>query len=325
MTAMAPRVLGVDGGQSAIRLRVSGDPRIVEVPGVSRAEGDIVAAVGAAVATGWRQGAFQRVDRAVLGLTTAPGDAATAARLGALVGDAIDTAEVWVTDDAVTAHAGALSLGWGVSLAVGTGVACLSVRADGRPRIIGGHGFLLGDEGGAFWLGARGLGAVLRAHEGRGAPTALHEAAVRRYGSLDDLHVRLHDDPRPVHEIAAFAPSVLDAAREGDPLAVGIVDGAVDELLGVVGAGARWAAGRGVSGAADATNELVPVALGGRLLDEGTELRCRLDARLTGARLPIAPRNADASPLDGALALGEAGDPRRYGDLIHAWSRVAVA
>ena len=43
----------------------------------------------------------------------------------ARVGEAIGAAEVWVCDDAVTSHAGALSLRWGVSLTAGTGVACL--------------------------------------------------------------------------------------------------------------------------------------------------------------------------------------------------------
>ena len=44
------RVLGVDGGQSGIRLRHSAEDRVVEVEGVSRGEGDVVAAVADAVA-----------------------------------------------------------------------------------------------------------------------------------------------------------------------------------------------------------------------------------------------------------------------------------
>mgnify|MGYP000054804282 CR=1 FL=1 len=42
-------VLAVDGGQSAVRIRHSGAAADIEVPGVSRLEGDTIAAVAAAV------------------------------------------------------------------------------------------------------------------------------------------------------------------------------------------------------------------------------------------------------------------------------------
>ena len=160
------RVLGVDGGQSGTRLRDS-DGREATAEGVSRLEGDTVRALADAVTAAWRLGGFDRVDRAVLGLTTAPADAVAADRLCALVSGATGASEVWLADDAVTAHAGALSLDWGVSVAAGTGVACLALPQAGDARIMGGHGFLLGDEGGGFWIGRRALAAILRAREGR--------------------------------------------------------------------------------------------------------------------------------------------------------------
>ena len=155
-------VLGVDGGQSSIRLRHSSGERVVEVAGVSHQEGDTIELVAAAIAGGWRDGGFDPVDLVVLGLTTAPLDPGDSDRLCRLVGAATGAAEVWLADDAVTAHAGALSMGWGISLSAGTGVACLARPANRPPRLIGGHGFLLGDEGGAFWIGREGLRAVLR-------------------------------------------------------------------------------------------------------------------------------------------------------------------
>ena len=305
------RVLGVDGGQSGIRLRHSLGGRAVEVDGVSHQEGDTVAVVADAIAEGWRRGGFAPVDRAVLGMTTAPADAEARDALCRLVGAAVAAPEVWLADDAVTAHAGALSLGWGVSVVAGTGVACLAVPRHGTPRIIGGHGYLLGDEGGGFWIGSRGLRAVLRAAEGRGPETSLTAAAGRRYGALADLHVRLHAGDRPVDAIARFAPDVLEAAAAGDAAATAIVDEAAEELLLVARAGAAWAGDEAVT---------VPLALGGRLLQPGTELRRRLDDRLATSRLPVAPRSADASALDGAILLGLADDPGAYGSLIHTWS-----
>jgi len=213
--------------------------------------------------------------------------------------------------DAVTSHAGALSLGWGVSLVAGTGVACMAVPQHGAPRIIGGHGYLLGDEGGGFWIGRQGLRAVLRAADGRGPDTSLAGPARRRFGPLTDLHVRLQAGDRPVDAIARFAPDVLEAAAAGDAAATAIVDEASEEVLLVARAGAAWAGGEAFT---------VPLALGGRLLELGTELRRRLLDRLTGSRLPVAPRSADASALDGAVQLGRAGDPGACGSLVHTWS-----
>ena len=162
------RVLAVDGGQSGIRLRHSSGDRVVEVEGVSRLEGDTVAAVAGAIGRAWVTSGFEAIDRAVLGLTTAPTDTESRQRLCAQVAQVTGATEVWLADDAITTHAGALSLGWGVSVVAGTGVACLAVPDDGPARIIGGHGYLLGDEGGAFWIGREGLRAVLRALDGRG-------------------------------------------------------------------------------------------------------------------------------------------------------------
>lgn len=309
------RVLGVDGGQSGIRLRHSASERLVEVEGVSRGEGDVIAAVAEAVAHGWREGGFGAVDRVVLGLTTAPTNPPEADRLAAMVGAATGAREVWVADDAVTSHAGALSMGLGVSVIAGTGVACLALPRDGEPRIIGGHGYLLGDEGGAFWIASRGLNAVLRAADGRGDTTALTTAAIDRFGPVADLHVRLHDADRPVDLIARFAPDVLGASAAGDPVATGIADRAVQELVLLIAAGVAH-----VHGPHGATTEDVPTGLGGRLLDPGSPLRARLDHALDHARLPVAVRTADGSALDGALLIGLAADPS-YAPLLHRWPR----
>ncbi|MCY7418577.1 MAG: hypothetical protein LH650_08800, partial [Chloroflexi bacterium] len=232
------RALGVDGGQSGIRLRHSSGDQIVEVEGVSRLEGDTGADVAAAIASAWRASGFEPVDRAVLGLSTAPTDAASRGRLCALVCGELGADEVWLADDAVTTHAGALSMGWGVSVVAGTGVACLAVPERGTPSLIGGHGYLLGDEGGAFWIGSAGLRAVLRAFDGRGPATALSAPAAARFDGLGDLGDRIHSARRPVNDIAQFARDVFAAADAGDTVAVVIVDDAADELLTLVRGGA---------------------------------------------------------------------------------------
>jgi N-acetylglucosamine kinase-like BadF-type ATPase len=314
------RVLGVDGGQSGIRLRHSAALVVVEVEGVSRLEGDTVAAVAEAVANGWRRGSFEPVDRVVLGLSTAPSDEAEAERLCAAVGLATGAADVWLADDAVTSHAGALSLGWGVSLVAGTGVACLARPPQGPARILGGHGYLLGDEGGAFWIGRRALGEILRAGEGTGADVddvaVLSAAAEQRFGSLEGLSARVHSGDRPVHAVAGFARDVQAAADTGDPLAVVILREAAAELVVLAQAGVRWA------GSDDAP---VPLAIGGRMLADGTPLRDLLDAALEQSDLPVAARSADGTGLDGAIRIGLAGDVHPYGRLVRRWRQEVPA
>jgi len=306
------RVLGVDGGQSAIRVGFSDGRAPVELEGASHMEGDTLATVSDAAIEGWRALGAPVADRAVLGLTTVPSSAVERQRLCQVVGTGIRTASVWLADDAVTAHAGALSLGWGVSVTAGTGVACVAMARDGAARVIGGHGFFLGDEGGGFWIGREGLRAALRAHDGRGPSTALEALAARRFEGLDDLGPRIHAAPRAVDAIARFAPDVLAAAAD-DIVADEIVERATRELLTLIGSAV---------GAVGSDEEQVPVALGGRLLGSGPLLERAL-ARLGRSMPEVAPRLADASPLAGALLLGAIADPGAYAPLVTAWQAPA--
>jgi glucosamine kinase len=310
-------VLGVDAGQSAVRMRQSGRDDAIVVEGVSRLEGDPVDALADAVASAAREGNFGAIERVVIGATTAPADDESKDRLCALIARATGATDVWVTDDAVTSHAGALSLGWGVSLIAGTGVACLAARRDGAAQVFGGHGFLLGDEGGAFWIGRRGLRDVLRAQEGWADNDAggLTTAAEHRFGSLDGLHVHLHNAERPVNAIAQFAQDVLDVASSGDPLASTILDEAATELVALARAACRWAN----------DDEPVPLALGGRLLVAESPLRRRLHDALARAAVPACSRTADAGGVDGAVLLGLHGIPTQYDKLVHRWHSTVPA
>lgn len=308
-------VLAVDGGQSSIRVRHSAGGPDAEVTGVSRLEGDVIRAVKNAVIEGWRRTGGARVDRVVLGLTTAPVDRHQQHELCSLVGRSVQARQVWLADDSVTTHIGALSMGWGVSVTVGTGVASLAMPdGKGAIRTISGHGFLLGDEGGAFWIGREGLRAVLRADDGRGPATRLSQAAAARFGRVRGMSARIHALPRPVNAIAHFAPEVLGSAEAGDDEAERIVREAATELTGVVRAGCRVVAGR------NAEPGSVPVALGGRLLTPGTILRRWLEKSVAAELPQAATRSADGTPLDGAMQLGLQAEPGRYSEMVTRWA-----
>jgi N-acetylmuramic acid 6-phosphate etherase len=179
-----------------------------------------------------------------------------------------------VTSDAVIAHAGALDGEPGVVLIAGTGVVALAIGAHGALRTADGWGPWLGDEGGGAWIGAAGLRAALRAHDGRGPSTTLLAAARARFGAPETWPAQLTG----AAALASFAPDVL--AADGDAAALAIVSAAAEAL-----AATARAAGDG------------PVALVGGLAGVQA-LREQLD---------LVPAAGDA--LYGALRLGAIHEP----------------
>ncbi len=237
-----------------------------------------------------------------------------------LVAATTGASEVWVADDAVTAHAGALSGGWGVSLVAGTGVACLAAAgrrraADHRrPRVpAGGRGRRVLDR--PRWASrpccgrARGADPTPAWRRPRGAASATWR--ISRCASTTP--------PRPVDDIAAFAPDVLEAAGAGDEVARRIVDDAADELA--THRRPRAPPGRRRNGTRPVA---VPVALGGRLLLEPT-------AAADGARGATRRRGPVARRPDrGRVAArrraapGPGRRPRAVRVARHTWSRRRV-
>lgn len=302
--------VGVDGGASTIRLQVAGAAEPVTVGGVGRLESDVAALVIDRVAEAWgrAKGSATSIDRMVLGLTTLPATQASREDFVRALAQRLPVHEVWLAGDALTAHAGAFPDGEGISLTVGTGVACMGVNDAGEAVRVDGDGFLLGDGGGAFWMGARGVSAVLRERDGRGGATALAAACDARFGVHTDLAAHLHSLPRAVHSIAEFAVDVQAAAVAGDPTAVAIVAAAAGELTETaVAAAATWHSG------------VAPVALSGRVVGEGTALRSALVPRLRDAGLEV--RQAAGGPLDGCLRLARAEDAGPYDHMITYWRR----
>ncbi len=304
--------LAVDGGQSQIRARSSQSPHVATVPGLSRLEGDLTAALVARVAEATAQLAIGTgpLERVVLGLSTLPEHHEARLDLLTALGEALPASEIWVTGDAVTGHAGALAERHGVSLTVGTGVACIGVsRLTGARSKVNGDGFLLGDAGGAFWIGRHGLAAVIRASDGRGEATALTAAAVGRFGEQEDLAAHVHSRVRAVNDIAHFAAEVQATALAGDPVAVAIIDRAADELVLTI-----RAAGRVIA------EGPIPVAMSGRAVAEGSALHGAVVARIAADR-GIELQDSAGTPLDGALRLAIDGEMHPYGDAITRWRR----
>ena len=116
---------------------------------------------------------------------------------------------------------GELPWGDGACIICGTGSACFLRRGEELIRI-GGWGYLLDSGGSGYDIGRDALEAVLRAHDGRGEPTALTEGLRAHLGG--DVHTRITEiyrEGKPY--IAACAPCVFAAAKEGDAVALAIL------------------------------------------------------------------------------------------------------
>ena len=298
--------VGIDGGQSQIRMRISNESRSDSTPGVSHLESDTVTSVVEAVDQLWG-GRTTRIDRLVAGLTTIPATEAERRILAARLAEATGASEVWVCGDQVTAHAGALDGATGVVLSVGTGVACLAVDgSSGDHRTFDGAGYLVGDEGGGFWLGRSGIRAALAADEHRAPPTSLTAAVAAELGPLDTAAVRLHANPRAVDSIAQMAVVVLAEAEAGDEVADAIVSDAATRLVTTVSAAVSFLS----------PSPAVSVAIDGRLLLNDNQLAARFFSKLEASHPSVSVSRARGSSLDGACTLAEGADPGSYRELV---------
>lgn len=292
--------LAVDGGQTGLRMALVRNgiaDEITRAGGFAYASGmDVVDTVVTAVAEAYDAlGAPPEIERVCLGLSSAPMELDRRRSLADAVLLRLGAAEVMLSGDMVTSHAGALGGQAGVVTAAGTGVVVLGIGPGGAHQGDG-HGYLLGDHGSGFAVGRAALQAVMDARDGRGAATALVEAAADAMGDLDGLSQRVYTSPAPVTLVASCTSWVARVARAGDPVAAGIWAGAVDDLV-------RTTSTVVARAFPDAEPGSVPVSYAGGLfaiddlvLAPFTELLVR---RCPAARL-LAPL---ATSLDGAVRL----------------------
>ncbi|MGH3098222.1 MAG: N-acetylglucosamine kinase [Streptosporangiales bacterium] len=298
--------VGVDGGQSGLRLAVAGTDLVADATGFSFAASDPYGEQLEAITSCWEEvGRPGPVDVVALGLTGAPSPGAERERFAASVAGILDATEVRLGADMVTAHAGALPDAHGVVLTAGTGVACLAVdRERDLVHRVDAWGYLFGDDGSSFAVGRAGIAAVLRAQDGRGPATSLTAAATRRYGPAEQLTHRLYTSRTAVADIAAFAVDVDSAAGEDDPVAAAIVEGAAGELVHTVETAAE----------AVRAGDRVPVAGTGRWFAAPFLHRAFVERLQRASRRCLVP--AAGSGLDGACRLAAAPDTGPYAALM---------
>src|SRR6266581_4986182 len=229
------------------------------------------------------------VDRAVVGAAGA-GRAQEQGELEAALVQAGLAQRVRVMADAEIALSTAFADGTGIIVSAGTGSIAYARDPAGPLHRAGGYGWQLGDEGGGYWLGRRALAAAARAQDGLEESSTLLERLLVALGlqTFDDL-IRWTATATPA-QVAALAPHVLNAAREGEIVAQRIVaDGAV-EIAQLVRMLTRHFSG----------TELIKMATIGGLLRPGSPLLVALRTSLA-AELPRARLSESGSAVDAPL------------------------
>ena len=269
-------------GQSGV-----GNPRAV---GFEAAQSSIAAAIEAAFADAKLP--RQTVAGACFGLAGA-GRAVEQERIAAWAKRTGLAESVVVTGDAQPVLAAASSDNVGIALICGTGSLAWGRNSAGEIARCGGWGYLLGDEGSAYWIAKAGLSAAMRSADGRGEPTVLLARFQEelRAASTDEMIEHVYSLRMTRERLAGLAPIVLEAANS-DPTARQIIADAAGELANMVSL---------LAGQLSLAPEYTLALTGGVLLNEAV-LRERLLARLqTQADAPRAVLVEE--PVRGAVAL----------------------
>ena len=294
-----PVFLGADAGGSHSTVVIGSAKKILgraDGPGAAMRPGGAAKSAAVLAETARRAAAQAGMDlpaeQAVVGAAGA-GRAQEQAELETALVEAGVARRVRVLADGEVALATAFGAGPGILVNAGTGSIAYARDPAGELHRAGGYGWQLGDEGGGYWLGRRALDVAARSQDGRGEGSTLLARLLGALGlqHFDDL-VRWTATATPA-QMAALAPHVLNAAREGEGVARQAVADAAHELVELVEVLARHFPGPGP----------VPVAIAGGLLLPQSPLTAAFRERLTTGLKRARLMTERIDPAVGALRL----------------------
>ncbi len=187
--------------------------------------------------------------------------------------------------------------GWGVAVVCGAGINCVGVAPDGRQARFPALGWTTGDWGGGYDVGLAATMAAARSEDGRGEKTTLERAVPAHFGLETPMQLAeaVHAGRIEHRRVIELAPVVF-AEAERDAAAAAIVDRLAEEVVTMI---------RVILERLELTQEPVPVALGGGLMQSGDE---RLIGAVKAGLARVAPAASvhvtSSPPIVGAALLG---------------------
>jgi len=128
---------------------------------------------------------------------------------------------------------------WGVAVHAGTGSWVNGRTEDGRQVHMGGMGPFVGDDGGGWDIGLRGIKAALRSRWSQRIHTSLAEAVPQALGVADlgkaVIGLPITSGQITRGQVASVAPAVIQEAAAGDRIARDILEAAAAELAELCG------------------------------------------------------------------------------------------
>ena len=231
--------LGVDGGQSGTRACIGDETgHVIGVgsagpcghAGTPEGRDKFLAVIHSSLRDACAQAGLDaetmRFTSACLGFSGGPEDKEPILKV------TLPSERTLVTDDAFIALAGATAGEPGIVVIAGTGSMAFGRNSAGRSARAGGWGYLFGDEGGAFWIARQAIRAALREEEGWGGATSLGARLLDSTGArnINDLMHRCYTPEFPRPRVARLAVLVNQAAEDGVPAALEILEDAAREL-----------------------------------------------------------------------------------------------
>ena len=119
-----------------------------------------------------------------------------------------------ISHDALIALVGGIGNDVGIVVAAGTGSIVFGRNHRGETKRVGGWGYILGDEGGAYQIAVAGMRAALKAYDGKEISTSLVTDFKSHFGltNIEELIEIVYRKGLSVKEIAGLAPVVDNAA-----------------------------------------------------------------------------------------------------------------
>jgi N-acetylglucosamine kinase-like BadF-type ATPase len=238
---MRAYVVGVDGGNSktdvalstvdgAVLAQVQGGGTLPHVAGMDRTARDLAAMVDRArEQAGLAREARIQAGAFYLANVDIPAEEQAArAALGQL--RVVD--ELTVYNDVFAILRAGSTRGWGVAVTAGAGVNAVGVHPNGDVARFLSLGDITGDWGGGHAVGVAGLGAAVRAEDGRGPDTKLTIRVAEHFSlaNAESVALAIHHHEIPYAAVHTLAPVVFKTASEGDPVAREIVVRLGDEV-----------------------------------------------------------------------------------------------